>query len=204
MERSLSEALEYRGCPICYVLGKDEADFVATLQYQTVKQDEVREKVVSGGGYCNFHFYEMVRLASPMGNALLTRELIDVEIQKRARDPFGPISGLDCPVCKYVNGREAFYVMEFSTLLCEKSFQEEYEATDGLCRIHLERVLRSVPEGERRQFIVTSCLMHLRLLRVELETFIAKVRSTSRDFREEKNSWLVAIEKMVGKRGLKR
>jgi hypothetical protein len=45
--------------------------------------------------------------------------------------------------------------------------------------------------------------MHLRLLRSELETFISKVRSTSRDMGDEKNSWWVAIEKWIGKKGLK-
>jgi len=29
MERSLREGLEYRGCPICHVLDKDESDFMA-------------------------------------------------------------------------------------------------------------------------------------------------------------------------------
>jgi hypothetical protein len=43
--------------------------------------------------------------------------------------------------------------------------------------------------------------MHLRLLKVELETYISKIRST-RDFREEKDSWWVAIEKIIGKKGL--
>jgi len=50
--------------------------------------------------------------------------------------------------------------------------------------------------------MLASHMMHLMLLRVQLETFISKVRST-RDFREEKHSWWVAIEKMVGKAGTK-
>jgi len=52
------------------------------------------------------------------------------------------------------------------------------------------------------QFMFTSHLMHLRLLKVELETYISKIRST-RDFREEKDSWWVAIEKIIGKKGQK-
>jgi hypothetical protein len=184
------------------VLDKDESDFMATLQYQTIKEEKVRQDVVSANGYCNFHFHLMARMASPMGNAILTKDLIGAEIKEIERDSFGTTLRIDCPVCKYVDEREEFYVKELRVLLSEKSFQKEFEATDGLCRIHLKGVLNLLGGGELQQFMFTSHKMHLRLLRVELETFISKVRSTSRDFREEKDSWLVAIEKMVGKRGL--
>jgi len=204
MERSLQVALEYRGCLICHMLDKDETDFMANLQHQTIKDEKVRQDVVSSNGYCNFHFHQMARLSSPMVNAILTKDLIDVEIKEIERDSVGPILKIDCPVCKYAAEREEFYVKEFRALLSEKSFQKEYEATDGLCRIHLKGVLDLLQGGELHQFMLTSHMMHLRLLKAQLETFISKVRSTSRDFKEEKNSWLIAIEKMVGKRGLKK
>jgi len=204
MKRSLREALGYRGCLICHVLDKEETDFMAQLQYQIIKEDKVRQDVVSSNGYCNFHFHQMARLASPIGNAILTRDLIVAEIKEIEKGSFGPALRIDCPICNYADEREEFHVKEFRVLLPEKSFQKEYEATDGLCRIHLKRVLNLLQGGELHQFMLASHMMHLRLLRVELETFISKVRSTSRDFREEKNSWLVAIEKMAGKRGLKK
>jgi hypothetical protein len=146
----------------------------------------------------------MARLASPVGNAILTRDLINAEIKEIEKGFFGPTLRIDCPVCRYAAEREEFYVKEFRVLLSEKSFQKEYEATDGLCRIHLKGVLNLLQEGELHQFMLASHIMHLNLLRIQLETFISKVRSTSRDFKEEKNSWLVAIEKMVGKKGLKK
>ena len=203
MDRSLREAFGYRGCPICHLLDKDEFDFMATLQYQTIQEEKVRQDVVSSNGYCNFHFHQMARLASPLVNAVLTKDLIAAEIREIERGSFGPTLKIDCPVCKYVDEREELHVKEFRNLLSEKSFQKEYEATDGLCRIHLKGVLNLLQGGELHQFVLSSHMMHLKLLRVELETFISKVRSISRDFKEEKNSWFFAIEKMVGKRGLK-
>jgi len=97
--------------------------------------------------------------------------------------------------------REESYLEEFAALVSDKVFQKEYEGTDGLCRIHLKKVLNSV-EDELSRFLLTTQVLHLRLLKVELDTFLSKVRSTSRDMGEEKDSWWVAIEKMVGKRGL--
>jgi hypothetical protein len=203
MDRSLREAFGYRGCPICHVLDKDETDFMAQLQYQTTKQEKARRDVVSANGYCNFHFHQMARLASPIGNAVLTKDLIDAEIKEIEKGSFEPTLRIDCPICKYADEREESYVKEFRTLLSEKSFKKEYEATDGLCRIHLKRVLNLMKEGELCQFLLTTQVLHLRILRSELETFISKVRSTSRDMGNEKNSWWIAIEKWIGKKGLK-
>jgi len=203
LKRSLYEAFEYRGCPICHVLDREESDFMATLQYQTFKEEKVRQDVVSANGYCNFHFHQMARMASPMGMAVLTRDLINAEIKEIERGFFGPTLRIDCPICRYADEREESHVKEFRDLLSEESFRKEYEVTDGLCRIHLKRVLSPLQGDMLHQFMLASHMMHLKLLKVQLEIFISKMKST-RDFKEEKDSWLVAIEKMVGKRGLKK
>jgi hypothetical protein len=195
------EAFGYRGCPICYVLDKDESDFMATLQYQTFNEEKVRQDVVMANGYCNFHFHQMARMASPMGIAILTKELIAREVEEIEGGYLDRRLSIDCPICKFIDGREEFYIKEFKSLLYEEFFKKEYEATDGLCRIHFRKVISLLEEKEMHQFMFTSHLMHLRLLKVELETYISKIRST-RDFREEKDSWWVAIEKIIGKKGL--
>ncbi|MGA2464334.1 MAG: DUF6062 family protein [Thermodesulfobacteriota bacterium] len=201
MERSLREALRYRGCLICYVLDKDESDFMAELQYRTIKEEKVRQDVVSSKGYCNFHFHQMARMASPVGNAFLTKELIETEI--KGLETGSLTREVDCAVCQYIAEREDFYLEEFKTLLKEKSFQKEYEGSDGLCSLHFRNILNSMYEKELCQFLLTTQVMHLKLLGMELETFISKVRSTSRDMGVEKNSWWIAIEKWVGKKGLR-
>ena len=202
MGRLLREAFNYRGCAICHMLDRDESDFMAQLQYKIVKDEKVRQQLVSSKAYCNSHFYEMARLTSPIVNAVLTNDLIKeeiCEIEKTSRI----IDEVDCSVCNHVREREDFYLEEFKALLQEGSFQKEYDSTDGLCRIHLKRVLDSLKKSELSQYLLKTHLIHLKVLRVELETFISKVRSTKRDMGAEKNAWLVAIEKWVGKRGLR-
>jgi len=202
MERSLRVATDYRGCLICHVLDKDETDYMASLQYQTIKDERVRQGVVSSNGYCNFHFHQMARLASPMGNAVLGKGLIEREIGEMEHGSLESNWEIDCLVCRYVAEREEVYLEELQILLTDKVFQKEYEGSDGLCRIHLKKVLNSV-EDVLSRFLLKTQVMHLKLLKVELDTFISKVRSTSRDMGHEKNSWWVAIEKWVGKKGLK-
>ena len=202
MERSLRVATEYRGCLICHVLDKDESDFIAQLQYQTIKDEKVRQDLVSSNGYCNFHFHQVARLSSPIVNAVLARDLIEREIGEIEHGSLESNWEIDCPVCRYVAKREEVYLKELGTLLADKSFRKKYEGTDGLCRIHLRRVLNSLKEDELAHFLLTTQVMHLKILKIELETFSSKVRSTQRDMGDEKNSWWVAIEKWVGKRGL--
>jgi hypothetical protein len=174
---------------------------MAELQYRTIKEEKVRQDVVSSKGYCNFHFHQMARMASPVGNAFLTKELIETEI--KGLETGSLTREVDCAVCQYIAEREDFYLEEFKTLLKEKSFQKEYEGSDGLCSLHFRNILNSMYEKELCQFLLTTQVMHLKLLGMELETFISKVRSTSRDMGVEKNSWWIAIEKWVGKKGLR-
>jgi hypothetical protein len=203
MGRSIQEAFHYRGCPICHLIDKEEFDFMAQLQHQVIEDEKVRQRLVSSKAYCNSHFYEMARLTSPVVNAVLTKDLIKEEIRVLEEKTSGITNEVDCSVCKHVMERERFYLEEFKALLREESFQKEYDRTDGLCRIHLKRVLDSLKGGELCQYLLRTHLTHLKLLGMELETFISKIRSTKRDIGTEKNSWLVAIEKWVGKKGLR-
>ncbi len=184
------------------MLEGDESDFVAQLEYKIINDKEMRQHVVSSNAFCNFHFYQMARLSSPIVNAVLTRDLIEDEIREIEEKTSRVTDGVDCLVCTHIAGREDFYLDEFKALLQERSFQKDYEGTDGLCRIHLIKVLDSLKEGEWSQYLLRTHLMHLKLLRVGLESFISKVRSTERDLGAEKDSWWIAIEKWVGKKGL--
>jgi hypothetical protein len=203
MERSLREAFQYRGCPICNVLDEEEEYFMAQLQYRTIKEDSTRQEIVASNGYCNFHFYELARLSSPMVNAVLTKNLIEREIIEIESRSLESNWGIDCSVCRYIEERQNLFLREFETLLRDQTFRGQYEGTDGLCRIHLKKVLNSLKEEEVLQFFLSTQGMHLKLLKLELEAFISKVRSTSRDMGPEKDAWWVAIEKRVGKKGLK-
>jgi hypothetical protein len=186
------------------MLDREESDFMAQLQYQIINDQKIREHVVSSKAYCNFHFYEMARLTSPIVIAVLTKDLIEEEICEAGEKNSGITDEVNCLVCHHVREREGLYLEEFAALLGERAFQKEYDGSDGLCRIHLKRVLDSLKENELRQYLLHTHLMHLNLLKVELETFISRVRSIDRDMGAEKNSWLVAIGKWVGKKGLRR
>jgi hypothetical protein len=202
MVNSLMEAFEYRGCPICQMLDEDEVGSMCHLQGQVIKEEKIRQDLVSSKGFCNFHFHKMARLTSPLVNAVLTKDLIDKEIKEIEGGFHLPLGKIECPVCRFIGEREGFYLREFITVLREKSRQKEYEQTDGLCRIHTIKVLNLLDENELSQFLRHTQLMHLKKLSVELQAFISKGGRTSREIGKERNSWWVAIRKWVGRKGL--
>jgi hypothetical protein len=203
MEDPLKQAFQYRGCPICLVLDKDEYNFMCHWQHQTFKEEKARQDLVSANGYCNFHFYEMARLTSPLVNAVVVKDLIDKEIQEIEKGAFQSLGKIDCPVCAYLGQREEFYLQEFKRLLPERFMQEKYERTDGLCRIHLEKVFPLLGKNGPEHFLIHAQEKQLKNLRQELQDFISKGGRSSKEIRKEKNSWWIAIKKRVGKKGLK-
>jgi tRNA nucleotidyltransferase/poly(A) polymerase len=106
-------------------------------------------------------------------------------------------------VCAYLGQREEFYLQEFKRLLPERFMQEKYERTDGLCRIHLEKVFPLLGKNGPEHFLIHAQEKQLKNLRQELQDFISKGGRSSKEIRKEKNSWWIAIKKRVGKKGLK-
>jgi hypothetical protein len=105
-------------------------------------------------------------------------------------------------VCGYLEEKEGSYLKEFMNLLRESMGQEAYQKTDGLCRIHMKEALNLAGENEWREFLIHTQLSQLRRLKEELQDYISKGRGASRRMGKEKDSWWVAIQKWVGRKGL--
>jgi hypothetical protein len=199
---SFQEAFRYRGCPICYQMDKDEYDFMCRFQGQTLKEEEVRRDLISSRGYCNFHFHEMARLTSPVVNSVVARDLIEREIQEIEKGSFPPGESPRCPVCRYMAGREEAYLREFAAFLGEDRLKPEYERSDGLCGVHLNKILLLPRGSDLCPLLLMTQVKHLKSLKAELEAFLEQDRSKGKIRGREKNAWSVAIQKLVGKRGL--
>ena len=202
MVHTLIEAFRYRGCPICQILDQDEYDFMCQWQHRTFMEEKTREDLVSAKGYCNFHFYEMARLTSPLVNAVVVKDLIDKEVEEIEKGAIPSPGKIDCPVCRYVGQKEEVYLREFTTLLQDDAIQKKYEGTDGLCRVHMKKILYPLEGNELGQFVLRTQLSQLKNLKEELQNFISKGGRGSREMGREKNSWWIAVKKMVGKKGL--
>lgn len=202
MAFSLKEAGQFKGCPICRLLERDEFDLMCHLQYQIVHDEETKEKIVAAHGYCNFHFYEMGRLSNPRTIAMIIKELIDQEINELAENHLVCLHKAECPICKELRERENGHLDQFLNLLADGGFRKVYAQSDGLCPFHLGKILSSVKEEAMSQFLLASEEEHLRNIRENLENFLQKEKSKDKlSDRERKACWL-GMQKLVGKRGL--
>jgi hypothetical protein len=175
---------------------------MCSLQGKTLKDEKVRQDLVASNGYCNFHFHEMARLTSPLVNAVIDEELIDRGIREIEEGSLPSLGRIDCPVCGFLGQRESNYLEEFVTLLQESSAQRDYEETDGLCQVHLHNILTGIEGNKLNQYFLHTQLDQLKRLKGELQDFISKGRGASGRMGREKNSWWLAIQKWVGKKGL--
>jgi hypothetical protein len=66
----------------------------------------------------------------------------------------------------------------------------------------MKKILYPLEGNELGQFVLRTQLSQLKNLKEELQNFISKGGRGSREMGREKNSWWIAIKKMVGKKGL--
>lgn len=143
----LTEALGQRHCRICLILEEKTHGLLCRLQYDAVHDNEVKESVITYGGYCHFHFWYLDRLASPTTNAQLLDCLLErIRIEflncqnSSQRVPARFTTGVNCPVCRSSCKWEEELLALFSMKIKEEKFRTAYLASKGLCLPHLAKV----------------------------------------------------------------
>lgn len=201
MVLAIKEAWQFKGCPICRLLERDEFDLMCHLQYQIIHDGETKEKIVAAHGYCNLHFYEMGRLSNSRTMAMIIKELIDQRINELSENHLVRLNKVECPICQDLREREKGYLDQFFALLAEDSFRKVYVQSDGLCPFHLGKILSTVKEEAMSQFLLISEENHLKNIRKNLENFLQKEKSKDKLSEREREAWWLGMQKLVGKRG---
>jgi hypothetical protein len=199
----LTTALRQRSCPICLILQIKSNDLMCELQFEGVHNPEVNARLLSAGGYCQFHFWYMEKLASPATNAQLLESLLARIESEFLGDANGAVAArldeqLRCPVCCFCKDWEERLLISFAARTEERDFRAAYETSHGLCLPHLAKVLGRLPNREQRIFLVASCRSQFATLREELRLLITKWGNKDHRLGEEKDSAYRAIGKLVG------
>jgi len=201
----LTRALVQRWCPICLILEQKTRDLLCRLQYDAVHDNEVKEFVITSGGYCHFHFWYLDKLTSPTTNAQLLEKLLEKirtnfpDYQNTAqRDPGRLVPDVHCPVCSSCRTWEEEFLALFVAKIAQTDFQALYYDSRGLCLPHLVQVLRLISDAKLITSLMAAAARQLELLIQELRLQVTKWRNKDRSPGEEQDSTYRAIEKLVG------
>ncbi len=205
LEDTLATALAQRHCPLCHILADKTYHLLCQLQYDAVYDAEVKACVTATGGYCNFHFWYLEKLTSPITNAQLLESLLErirSEVLSGQNVPQQVSTRLAtearCPACCACRKWEDDLLTLFAAKIPERGFQVAYQRCRGLCLPHLVQILERLPDMEARGVLVTAAGHQLDILMQELRLQVIKWQTKDRSPGEERDSTYRAIEKFVG------
>ncbi len=208
---SLVSAIDEGGCPICRLLSKVEVSALQSLLYEHVNDPYVRKLIIHGWGLCQYHSWLMARLAmedhspgSGLGPAIIMEDLLSRYLEALNKGTF-PEAGSGCYVCKQLQEFEEVYVESFALEIESTDLLSKYATNSKsvLCSRHFNMIIKLANKNARERL--------LEIQRAKLENLVNTVREyiNKHDYRcqesitkEEAESWLLAIEALVGLRAL--
>ena len=202
----VSEALAQSGCCICRLADYAVRRYLGSLLWESVNDPGVREKLRAARGFCREHSWQAQSMGSPLGVAILWRDLLTqevvelqrpgVELRRRRLAPRG-----ECPACAQRDEAERRFLETLLEHLEAGELRGEYTDSSGLCLPHIERALRSAPPQAHR-FLVEAESEKLNRLLGELSEIIRKNDYRFRDepWGAERDAWVRATGKLKGEK----
>jgi len=204
---NLIDAFQEKSCPICLLAKKATHKAMDDFLYESVNDPEMRRKIRKSFGFCNLHAWQLQKLGDGFGLSIIYKDLIKHLLGKTKKNNKAiilPNKPLSCPFCEDLRGHEKRYVLTFIENFNEPEVSRRYKNSFGLCIPHLVSTVRLCKDADIIREIFEIESEKLNSLKDELEEFERK-----HDYRfrkeapgAEKDSWVRAIEKLIGKEGI--
>ncbi len=215
------ESFEEKGCPICHLLEKSLERYLEGLLYDSVNDPKTREVVRKSKGFCNLHAWRLKKIGDGLGTAIIYKDILDKlfsqmktvlpeelshSLERAARG--GILGSLkkttdSCPACLAFRRNEKMYLEVLSENIDDEQFSLAYKSSDGLCLSHSLGAVKMIKSKEQKAFLIQVQSEKIETLLGELNEFIRKHDYRSREgYGAEADSWVRAIEMMVGKKGM--
>ncbi len=221
---NILDALKEDGCSICSLVKKTIRKVMEDFLYENVNDPGSRKEIRKSIGFCNTHAWQLQRLGDGLGSSIIYEDLINIALSRLEKVTLRRKNAEDflkeflkehkryyyqkpnkvCPLCKTKREVEERYILTFIEGLQEEEFYSSFKDSFGLCLSHLLGVLKKCKEGKTAGLILRIELGKMRSLIGELKEFQRKhdYRFSHEGFGKEGDSWIRAIEKMVGKDGM--
>ncbi len=217
------------GCAVCNMLLRDGDSFLDSLMYEYVNDLNTHAAFRASRGLCNEHSWQLTDyLGNALGIAILYRAAIDetLKIIGQTSDKITPQSRLGrllgaspehsassladrlepsgpCVACEMLIKSEKLYIQVFNDYLSDIPLQDAYRNSDGLCLPHFRQALRQANNPERLDLLLSIQCEIWAKLKAEIGEFEQKINQQISEMTEsEGNSWLRAIGRMAGEKGL--
>lgn len=202
---TLDDALGTHECPVCATLGAEEFNFMISLTSHCYRTGHASRDLIARR-LCNFHVWEIGKLAGPDTFAQILIDLLETEeiLQMDGSPPHEtaqpwPLRREEtCVACDYKEDRESFWTKEFVDRLQNGDFISHYLQSVGLCLNHLARALSLLGSQEVTRVLVDHARGEIKKLAERLISLRAE-----KEFRRFGSGHVLAMaaQELFGRRG---
>jgi len=214
---NLLEALKENGCPICFLANKAVHKFMDGFLYESVNDPGIREEIKGSQGFCNRHAWQLQKFGDGFGQAIVYSDLMNIVLKqlkeidnslsiKELLKRISPKAAAKqiCMFCRQEKDVEERYISVFWESFNDPEFSFHYKDSFGLCLPHLALALKKCKSKEFGKELIDIETGKISGLIAELKEFMRKhdYRFSQEKFGKEGDSWIRAIEKIIGKEGV--
>ncbi len=215
---NLLDALKEQGCPICFVVKKNAQKFMDDFLYESVNDPGLRKEIKESAGFCNRHAWQLHKSGDGFGLGIVYEDLMRFilkkleEVDGSSASLKGILKQLDkdeqakksCIVCNEEKDVEGRYISVFLENFDDPELKFAYKNSFGLCLWHLNIAIKKNKNKKLTNEFIAIEAAKLNGLIAEVKEFLRKhdYRFSKEKFGKEGDSWIRAIEKLIGKEGV--
>ncbi len=203
---NLLDALKEDGCPICALIKKSIYKSMDDFLYGQVNDPAIRKQIKESFGFCNRHAWQFQKLGNGFSLSIVYRSLSELLLDKIENEEIGDFQKTrnTCMICKESKEAERRYIEVFIENYEEPQLRSSFKDSFGFCLPHLLALLKLCKNKETSSEVLKIESAKIKSIIGELKEFERKYdyRFSKEGFSKESDSWIRAIEKLVGKEGV--
>ncbi len=204
----LEELRRSRHCAFCVLERKGIHKYFEGLLYEKVNDGGIRSSLVKSRGFCPRHAHLLSSFGDALGTAILYSDQINLRLKsleqslsrKRSRARKEPAEPGLCPACQAEVRLRQAHVGTLLHGLSDPEMAAALEGSTGLCFPHFSLAMSEAKDPEVRSVLLQTQEAQLKGLASQLKKLIDTYdyRRITGGFKEEKDSWLRAVEMVSG------
>jgi len=215
---NLLDALKEQGCPVCFVIKKNAQKFMDDFLYESVNDPGIRKQIKESVGFCNRHAWQLQKFGDGFGLGIVYEDIMRL-VLRRLEKAYGSSASLkailkqldkdeqakkSCIFCKEEKDVEERYISVFLDNFDDPELEFAFKNSFGLCLKHLNLAIKNNKNQKLTNEFIAIEATKLNGLIAEVKEFLRKhdYRFSKEKFGKEGDSWIRAIEKMIGKEGI--